>query len=636
MGSNPTAAFGSRRGASGLDWALGGRFLHHTLISIAVILGLGVLAQAVAARARVPAILLLLVTGILVGPVLRHFWPGTMVAIDPDELLGKLLNPIVGLSVGMILYEGGLTLRVRELRTGAKVIAMLVTVGALVTWVLATIAGGLILSLPWGLALVFGAILTVTGPTVILPMVQFMRPKGATGPILRWEGIVIDPIGALLAVLVFEAVRAGGAQSAAGDIVYGVVTTIVVGGGLGAIAGWLMTTVIRSYLVPDFLQNAVSFAMVVVTFGICDSVQKESGLLATTVMGVYLANQKAADVEHILEFKENLRVLLISSLFVVLAAKLDLSDLRGLGWSVAAFVAVLILIVRPAAVACSTIGSRLNWRERALLACMAPRGIVAAAITPVLAFDLAERYPDESGRLVPLMFAVIVGTVTFYALCAPVIARALKLADTNPQGVLILGGQAWARALAKTLKSLGVPAMIVDTNYANTAAAWMEGVPAYHGSVMSDAAMRDMELSGIGRFLALTPNDQVNTLAAQRMTRSFGRVGVYRLPGRHTPGEGGHAEAEGRVLSSERATHRAITALWAESGGVLVTPLSPEYTLADFEAEYGERAVPMFVLSESGKLTVVSPKQTIPAQAGQRLISIAAHAAPAAEEGTEG
>lgn len=600
-----------------------------------MILGLGALAQVVAVRLRSPAILLLLLMGILVGPVLRQLFPHSPLAVNPDDLLGDLLNPIVGLSVGMILYEGGLTLRVRELRTGAKVITMLVTVGAFVTWILATLAGVLLVDLPWGLALVFGAILTVTGPTVILPMVQYMRPKGATGPILRWEGIVIDPIGALLAVLVFEAVRAGGATSAANDVFYGVITTIVVGGGLGVIAGWLMTTIIKNYLVPDYLQNAVSFAMVVVTFALCDSVQKESGLLATTVMGVYLANQKSADVEHILEFKENLRVLLISSLFVVLAARLDLGELKALGWSSIAFVAVLIVIVRPVAVMCSTIGSRLNWRERALLASMAPRGIVAAAITPVLAYDLSERYPEQSTRIVPLMFAVIIGTVTFYGIFAPLIARLLKLADTNPQGVLILGGQPWARAIGKTLKSLKVHAMIVDTNYSNTAAAWMEGVPAHHGSVMSEGAMKDIEMSGLGKFIALTPNDQVNTLAAQRMTRVFGRVSVYRLAERQA-GEDEqqeHPEGEGRVLSSPKATYRAITAIWAKSGGVQITPLSTEYTLADFVEEHGENAVPLFILSETGKLTVVSPKQSVTPQNGQRLISIMAHAAKADEEG---
>ncbi len=598
-----------------------------------MILGLGVFAQVAAVRMKMPAILLLLVIGILVGPVLRKLVPDSLIAIDPDDLLGNLLTPIVGLSVGMILYEGGLTLSFRELKTGAKVITMLVTVGAAITWLLSAFLAVVVLKLPWGLALVFGAILTVSGPTVVLPLVRHVRPKGATGSILRWEGIVIDPIGALLAVIVFEAVLVGGGQAAAYDVFYRVVYTIIVGGGLGFIAGWFMALIIRNFLVPDYLQNAVSFAMVIVTYAVCDKLQPESGLLATTVMGMYLANQKSADVEHILEFKENLRVLLISSLFIVLAARLDLSDLQDLGWSTFFFVLLLILLIRPVAVIFSTMGSRLNWREKVLLACVAPRGIVAAAIAPVLAHELSDRYPEHADRLAPLMFAVIVGTVMVYSICAPIAARKLKLADTNPQGVLILGGQPWARAIGKKLKSLGVHAMIVDTNYANTAAAWMDGVPAHHGSVMSDGALNDLELTGIGRFVALTPNDQVNTLASQKMVRAFGSVNVYRLAGREADeNKDKKHEDVGRVLSRPSATYKAITTLFGKSGGVQVTELTAENTLEKFIQEKGDSAIPLFVLGESGKLTVVAPQQAIPFQPGQKLISIASNVAKEEDE----
>lgn len=588
---------------------------------------MGVFAQVVAVKIKMPAILLLLLIGIVVGPVFKAILPDSAVTIYPDKLLGDLLIPIVGLSVGMILYEGGLTLRFGELRTGVRVITMLVTLGAFVTWLLAALAAVMVLDLPWGLALVFGAILTVSGPTVVLPLIRHIRPKGSSGPILRWEGIVIDPIGALLAVLVFEAVAAGGGQSAAADVFFGVVRTIVYGGGLGLAAGWLMAFLIRNYIIPDYLQNAVSFGLVIVTFAVADNFQKEAGLLATTVMGMYLANQKSADIEHILEFKENLRVLLISSLFVVLAARLELKDLQDLGIETVFFVIVLILVVRPVAVWVSTLKSRLNWRERVLLMSVAPRGIVAAAIAPVLALELADRYPEEAERLTPLMFAVIVGTVTVYGLLSPIVARRLNLADTNPQGVLILGGQPWARALGKKLKSLGVHVMIVDTNYSNTAAAWMDGVPAYHGSVLTDSDMEDIEMTGLGRFIALTPNDQVNTLAVQRMIRHFTTANVYRLHGRTNEDESEHPETQGRILSSKAATYRALTGLYGRSGGVLVTELSPEYTLEDFREEKGDTAIPLFVISESGKLTVLSPKQAVTPAAGQRVISIASNVA---------
>ncbi|MEL6796654.1 MAG: sodium:proton antiporter, partial [Planctomycetota bacterium] len=499
--------------------------MNDTMIAISLVFALGALAQWVATRIRIPSILLLLATGLLAGPGMRYFFPESGLSIEPDTLIGELLTPLAAISVGLILYEGGLTLRFSELKTGAKVVRNLVSIGAAVTAVLASIGAATILDLPWGIAAVFGAILTVSGPTVVLPLVRHVRPRGATGPILRWEGIVIDPIGALLAVLVFEAVKSGGGTAAVQDVFYGVLYTLVVGGGLGMLAGWLMATGIRNYLIPDELQNQISLAIAVLAFAVSDAVQKESGLLATTVMGMYLANQRSASVEHILEFKENLRVLLISTLFVLLASRLTVDDISQLGLSAVAFVAFLVLVVRPASVAASTIGSRLNFRERVFLSCVAPRGIVAAAIAPVLAVDLIPVYP-EAERLVPLMFAVIIGTVVVYGLAGPVAARLLKLSDTNPQGVMIVGGQPWARAIGVALNELDIRALLVDSNYQNTAAAWMDGVPAYNGNILTESAAQQMELTGIGRMIALTPNDQVNTLAAQRMARFFERVGV--------------------------------------------------------------------------------------------------------------
>ncbi|MGP1272419.1 MAG: cation:proton antiporter [Phycisphaerales bacterium] len=596
------------------------------LIAIAAVLALGAAAQWLASRLRIPAILLLLAAGLLAGPGMQVFGPSPAWSLDPDGLLGDLLSPLAALAVGLILYEGGLTLRFRELRIGTSVIRNLVTIGALVTWVLAAFGARFILGLEWGLAAVFGAILTVSGPTVVLPLVRHIRPKGAVGPILRWEGIVIDPIGALLAVLVFEVVKSGSGSAAAGDVAYGLLYTVVIGGGLGLLAGWLVGFGIRRYLIPDSLHNQVSLAVAVLAFTISDVVQKESGLLATTVMGMYLANQRSANVEHILEFKENLTVLFISVLFVVLAARLEPADINQLGLSAVAFVLALVLIVRPLAVLASTIGSRLNWRERAFLACVAPRGIVAAAIAPILAFDLVGVYPD-AGRLVPLMFAVIIGTVVIYGFAAGPAAKLLGLADANAQGVLIIGAHPWARAIGAKLKELGVHAMVVDSNYQNTAAAWMEGVPAHHGNILADQAIDSIELTGIGRVIALTPNDQVNTLATKRFSRIFGRVGVYQLAPRSVAagdGESSGEERGGRLLGGAEVTFSRLAQLWGNGGGVVVTALSTAYTIDAFRADMGEDAVPLFVLTESGKLTVLAPGQQPPSPARAKLISIAA------------
>ncbi|MEM8758392.1 MAG: sodium:proton antiporter [Planctomycetota bacterium] len=602
------------------------------LLAIMCVLALGAFAQWAASRLRIPAILLLLAVGLFAGPGLEALFPGQNIALNPSLLIGdSFVNAFAALAVGLILYEGGLTLRFRELRIGKREIRNLVTIGAFVTWVLAALAARWVLGLSWGLSLVFGAILTVSGPTVVLPLVQHVRPRGAVGPILRWEGIVIDPIGALLAVLVFEVVKSGGGQAAAFDVLHGLLSTAVIGGGLGLLAGWLVAFGIRGYYIPDSLHNQVSIAIAVVAFTVSDLVQKESGLLATTVMGIYLANQRSANVEHILEFKENLAVLLISVLFVVLAARLDAETIGQIGPASAVFVGLLVLVVRPLSVAASTVGSRLNWRERTFLACVAPRGIVAAAITPVLAFDLLaanpEQYPD-AGRLVPLMFAVIVGTVVVYGFLAAPAAKLLGVAGANAQGVMILGGQPWARAIGVKLKELGVHALVVDSNYQNTASAWMEGVPAHHGNVLSDRAVDSLELAGIGRVVALTPNDQVNTLACTRFSRLFGRVGVFQLTPKSNTDEtnGEPIQLGGRSLGVEPLTYARLAALWSNGGGIVTTKLSSAYTIDAFQADHGPDAVPLFVLTESGKLTVLAEGQQPPPPARTTLISLAASA----------
>lgn len=598
--------------------------MHGTLTAVSVVLALGAAAQVVSARLRMPSILLLLASGLMVGPGLRWLWPDGW-SLRPDELLGDLLSPLAALSVGLILYEGGLTLRFKELGSASRTLWMLISVGAAVTALLAAIGARLILGLQWELAAVFGALLTVSGPTVVLPLVRHIRPTGPAGPILRWEGIVIDPVGASLAVLVFEVVMAGSRTTALADMLYGIVITLIVGGGLGLLAGWAVAVGIRRYLIPDSLQNLVSLAAAACAFTIADLVQKESGLLATTVMGMVIANQRGTETEHILEFKENLRVLLISALFVLLASGLEHEQIETIGPSAVAFVAFLVLVARPAAVAVSTIGSGLRWRDRAFLACVAPRGIVAAAVVSVLAADLAPRYP-EADTLVPVMFAVIIGTVLVYGLFAGPAARWLGLSDSNPQGVLILGGQPWARAIAATLGELSIHAMIVDNNLQNTEQARNEGVPAHHGSILSDSAEDDIALTGIGRFIAMTANDQVNTMAALRMARLFGRAAVYQIAPKRPVSDESAIKPTGRLLGVDDAAYARLAALWSKQGGIITTRLSSVYTLDAFREDHGTNAVPLFLVGSTGKLTVLSPDQQLPPARGVTLVSLVAHA----------
>jgi NhaP-type Na+/H+ or K+/H+ antiporter len=586
------------------------------LLAIAGIIVLGIGAQLLAARLRLPSILLLLIFGFIAGPITGF--------LKPDELFGKLLFPLVSVSVALILYEGGLSLKLADLPKVGGVVRNLILLGALITWAIGAVTAHLIFGLDWGLATLLGAVLVVTGPTVIGPLLRHIRPGGSLGPILMWEGIVIDPIGAVLAVLVFEAIGGGGAGTTTAHFAQAVVKTIVLGGGFGLVAAGVLTLLMHRYWVPDFLQNAVSLMLVVAAFTGANLLQHESGLLAVTVMGIALANQKYADIKHIVEFKENLRVLLISSLFILLAARLEPDDLSGVALRGAVFVAVLVLVARPLAAFICTIRSGLPRTERLFLAWMAPRGIVAAAVSSVFAIRLQEQGYVNAELLVPITFIVIIGTVAIYGLTAPLAAYRLGVADPNPQGVLLVGAYGWARALATLLQEKGFRVLLVDSNRENVAAARMAGLPTYAGSVLAEYAIAEMRLGGIGRLLALTSNDWVNTLAVQRFTSVFGKAECYQLPPQKEPAgkQTLHKHLHGRWLFATGLTKAALEQRFTAGDTLKATPLSDEFDFAAFESLYGESAVPLFVITESGRLKVITAEETAQPRPGQTLISL--------------
>jgi NhaP-type Na+/H+ or K+/H+ antiporter len=347
--------------------------MEHLLVGLASIVVLGIAAQWISWRLRMPAILVLLVVGFVAGPVAGF--------VHPDALLGDLVFPLVSLSVAVILFEGGLSLDIAELRDLGRVIGRLLTVGALVTWALSTVFAILLLGLPPGIALLFGAVLIVTGPTVIIPLLRHIRPTARVGSAVKWEGIVNDPVGAILGVLVFEALIAGGLEAGLSMVVPGMMNAAVVGTLIGLAAASVVVLLMYRHWLPDYLESPVALALVFMAFAGANHLQQESGLLAVTVMGSALASQKLVSVHGIVEFKENLRVLLIAVLFIILAARLPLTDPDYFGMGSIGFFLALVLVVRPAAVLASTWGSSLNWRERTFIAAMAPRGIVAAAVS---------------------------------------------------------------------------------------------------------------------------------------------------------------------------------------------------------------------------------------------------------------
>jgi NhaP-type Na+/H+ or K+/H+ antiporter len=586
--------------------------MHEVLPSLVSIFVIGILAQWISWRLHLPSILLLLLLGILVGPVTG--------LIVPDELFGDLLIPIVSLSVALILYEGGLSLRLRELQSVGAVVRNLVTVGALVTWIGGTFLTRMLFGWSWSLALLTGALFIVTGPTVIGPMLRQIRPVGSVGPTLKWEGIVTDPLGVMVAVLVFESMLRGGVDTA--FALEGVLLTVGVAGSIGFVGAWTLAFLLRRHLLPEFLQNPWSLMLVLVVFGACERIQPESGLFAVTVMGLVLANQRMADVRHIIEFKENLQVLLLSGIFVVLAARLEPDFLQRMSWRHLAFLGLMIIVVRPLSVALSTTGTSFAWRERIFLCCVAPRGIVSAAMASILALELSQRGIEEARELVPLAFSFIIGTVVIYGLGAPWVARALGLASRAHRGIVLLGAPRWGRALAQTLQASGADVLLVDLNRQHVSSARLEGLAAVQENILDERALEDLDLSGKGIFLALTPNDEVNALACLRMEELFGRSSVYQLVAQEESTGDTELDLGGRRLFGENVTYDLLARRHARGWRFKATNLTESFTLQHHRELYTEEPLPLFVIAPGGALRAIDLAQGLQPRSGERLVAL--------------
>ncbi len=590
---------------------------------------LAILAQWLAWRLRLPAILLLLGFGMILGLFVR---PDQMLAEltgSKDPLIGpKILFPIVSLAVAAILFEGGLTLRFSELKNSGSIVLRLVSIGAVVTWILTSLAAWLCLGLDARLATLLGAILVVTGPTVVMPLLRHIRPARRIGSIVKWEGIVIDPVGAVLAVLVFEHFFVSTPGASAGTTLVHLARTVGVGTLAGWGTAWLLTQALRRYWIPDFLHGAVFLTVALGAFAISNFLQSESGLITVTLMGIVLANQKDVRIQNVLEFKEHLGILLISLLFIVLGSRLHLDDLLAVGPQGLLFLAILILVIRPAAVFASTLGSGLTMRDRVFLAFLAPRGIVAASVASVFALKLAS--PEgvdltEAGEIVSVTFLVIVGTVAVYGLLAGPLARRLGLADPNPQGILFAGAESWVREIAQVLHEEGYAVMLVDTNYGNVAEARMQGLPADCSSILSEHVRDDLDLSGIGRMLAMTFNDEVNTMAVREFIHQFGRASVYQLP---SP-DGGSGKRvsiaehlRGRKLFGDAFHHDEIAMRLATGAVVKKTQLTDSFSFDDFQQLYGPTAILLFCIDDDKCLQVRTADDEREPEAGQTVIAI--------------
>jgi NhaP-type Na+/H+ or K+/H+ antiporter len=553
-------------------------------------------------RVRVPIILPLLVTGFLIGPIFG--------LVNPDEILGDLLAPAVSIAVGLILFEGGLSLRLREMEGQQRVLWLLVTIGVLITWGIAAVMTALFTDLSPGMAVLTGSILVVSGPTVIGPLLATVRPRRSVASILKWESILIDPIGALLAVITFEVILLRGTGDPTPVVVLGDMVQFTLAGLLvGAAVAYGSTIVLQRHLVSEHLLPLFGLTVALLAFMVADTLSAEAGLLATTVLGFILTNQRRVRTEQIVRFSEAIRVLLIGVLFIVLSARLSTEQLRVDLPAAIALLLALVLVARPLAVAVATIRSHLGWRERLLLAGVAPRGIVAASVASVFALELEHEGITGAEALTPLVFAVIVGTVLIYGIGMGPLARRLGLAEKHQEGVLVLGAGRVERAVADALADTGVPVVFATTNRQDHYEARMAGRRAYYGNVLARDVDLDLDLAGIGRLLALTPNDDVNTLASTRFANTFGGAETYQLPPRQTAAgiqSDPASDFGGRQLFGVDWDYQAIDLLLETGGEVRRIKIGTDPEIAHEQLSSPEVLGILFVVKASGRVHVIT------------------------------
>lgn len=507
------------------------------MLELAGIIILGILAQWVAWRLKIPAILPLILIGLLVGPIAAEFlsedgskWIEPIWNGKKGLFPGDGLYYFVSLSISVILFEGGLTLKRDEIKNVGPVISKLITFGAAITFFGGAIAAHYIFYLSWEISFLFSALIIVTGPTVITPILRNIPLKKDVSAVLKWEGILIDPIGALVAVLVFEFISVGGDSGFTKTAFIEFGKIILFGTTFGFTFAHALKFAINKNLIPHYLLNVVSLSTVLLVFVESDIFAHESGLLAVVVMGMVLANSKLLNRKELLYFKESLSVLLISILFILLAANIDFDDMLLIyNWNTAVLFGIVVFVIRPIAVFLSTSRSKLRINEKTFISWVGPRGIVAAGIASLFGTKLIKQDVAGAEYITPLVFMIVLGTVLLNATTARIFAKLAGVFLTNSEGILIVGASKVSRLIGHYLETNGRHVVLIDSNQTNIKKAKELGLEAINSDIYSDALLDNIELNDVGYLMALTGNSDINNYAINKFGSQFGENGSFRL-----------------------------------------------------------------------------------------------------------
>ncbi|MGG8495225.1 cation:proton antiporter [Tenacibaculum sp. TC6] len=507
------------------------------MIELAGIIILGILAQWVAWKFKIPAILPLILIGLFVGPIAAEFftedghkWIEPIWNGEKGLFPGEGLFYFVSLAISIILFEGGLTLRKSEIANVGPVITKLITLGAAITFIVSALVAHYVFNLGWEIAMLFSSLIIVTGPTVISPILRNIPLKKDVAAVLKWEGILIDPIGALAAVLMFEFISAGGGSGFTKTAFMEFGKIVLFGLTFGFTFAHGLIFIINKKFVPHYLLNVVSLSMVLFVFVLSDLFAHESGLLSVVVMGMVIANSNLKSIDELLYFKESLSVLLISILFILLAANMNISELMLVfNWQALSLFAAIVFIIRPLAVFMSTHNSTLKLNEKLFISWVGPRGIVAAGIASLFGTKLMKQGIEGAEYITPLVFLIVLGTVLLNATTARMFAKLVGVFLKSSEAIVMIGASDAARIIAKYLMNHGRRVVLLDQNKSYIQQARNEGVEAFDIDIYNDTIDDSAELNDVGYLIAMTGSDEVNKYAVNQFSRIYGERGTYRL-----------------------------------------------------------------------------------------------------------
>ncbi|WP_339884267.1 sodium:proton antiporter [Polaribacter vadi] len=507
------------------------------MIELAGIIILGILAQWVAWKFKIPAILPLILIGLLVGPIAAAYlsedgskWIEPVWNGEKGLFPGDSLYYFVSLAISIILFEGGLTLKRNEIKNVGPVITKLITLGSAITFFGSGILAHYIFDLSWEISFLFAGLIIVTGPTVITPILRNIPLKKDVSTVLKWEGILIDPIGALVAVLVFEFISVGGGGGFTKTALIEFGKILLFGTTFGFTFAHALTYAVNKKMIPHYLLNVVSLSTVLLVFVESEVFAHESGLLAVVVMGMVLGNGKLKNLKELLYFKESLSVLLISILFILLAANININDLMLLyTWKTAALFAIIVFIIRPLAVFGSTVNSKLQFNEKLFISWVGPRGIVAAGIASLFGSKLLKQGVEGAEYITPLVFMIVLGTVLLNATTARLFAKMVGVFLKSSNAILFIGASKPSRLIASYLRDKGKRVVLIDSNKTFIEKAIEDDLEAINVNIYDDDLTDNIELNDVGYLIALTGNDAVNKYALSNFAEAFGEHGAFRL-----------------------------------------------------------------------------------------------------------